>query len=115
MSIDDYVDRPDTPGAFQALRRTSAPSPVYLEGSILDGNLDDGTRAETSSPALAEVRADERTRAIVLRVNSPGGSVTGSEVVRRETVRAREDGIPVVASMGAMAASAGIGCLPLPT
>ncbi len=111
VSIDDYVDRPDTPGAFQALEEDERPAVavVYLEGSILDGNLDDGTYAggDLIASRLREVRADERTRAIVLRVNSPGGSVTGSEAVRREIVRAREDGIPVVASMGAMAASGG--------
>ncbi|MGB0436596.1 MAG: signal peptide peptidase SppA [Mycobacterium sp.] len=62
---------------------------------------------DTIAAALREAVADEDVAAIVLRVNSPGGSVTGSETVWREVVRARAAGKPVVASMGAVAASGG--------
>ncbi|MCV7150478.1 signal peptide peptidase SppA [Mycolicibacterium pyrenivorans] len=62
---------------------------------------------DTIAAALREAVADEDVAAIVLRVDSPGGSVTGSETVWREVVRAREAGKPVVASMGAVAASGG--------
>ena len=50
---------------------------------------------------------DENCRAIVLRVNSPGGSVSGSDAILQEISRARKEGLPVVVSMGAVAASGG--------
>jgi protease-4 len=62
---------------------------------------------DTIAAALREAVADKDVAAIVLRVDSPGGSVTGSETVWREVVRARAAGKPVVASMGAVAASGG--------
>ncbi len=62
---------------------------------------------DTIAAALREAAADEDVDAIVLRVDSPGGSVTGSETVWREVLRARAAGKPVVASMGAVAASGG--------
>ncbi len=62
---------------------------------------------DTIAAALREAAADDDVAAIVLRVDSPGGSVTGSETIWREVVRIREQGKPVVASMGAVAASGG--------
>ena len=62
---------------------------------------------DTIAAALREAAADKDVDAIVLRVESPGGSVTGSETIWREVVRARQSGTPVVASMGAVAASGG--------
>ncbi|WP_029106894.1 signal peptide peptidase SppA [Mycobacterium sp. URHD0025] len=62
---------------------------------------------DTIAAALREAAADDDVSAIVLRVDSPGGSVTGSETIWREVVRARERGKPVVASMGSVAASGG--------
>lgn len=62
---------------------------------------------DTIAAALREAAADDDIAAIVLRVDSPGGSVTGSETIWREVVRTRERGKPVVASMGAVAASGG--------
>ncbi len=88
---------------------------VTLEGSIVNGRggpqfLPFGSSnagADTIAAALREVAADDSVSAIVLRVDSPGGSVTASETIWREVKRARERGKPVVASMGAMAASGG--------
>jgi protease IV len=88
---------------------------VTLEGTIVDGRGGPqflpfgGANAggDTIAAALREVAADESVSAIVLRVNSPGGSVTASETIWREVKRARERGKPVVASMGAVAASGG--------
>lgn len=57
--------------------------------------------------ALRDVAADDEVKAVVLRVDSPGGAVTGSETIWREVCRLRESGKPVVASMGAVAASGG--------
>jgi protease-4 len=62
---------------------------------------------DTIAAALREAAADDSVSAIVLRVDSPGGSVTGSETVWREVSRVRDGGKPVVASMGSVAASGG--------
>ncbi|TRW81721.1 signal peptide peptidase SppA [Mycolicibacterium sp. 018/SC-01/001] len=62
---------------------------------------------DTIAAALRQAGADDDVAAVVLRVDSPGGSVTGSETIWREVVRLRERGKPVVASMGAAAASGG--------
>ncbi|RRR42374.1 signal peptide peptidase SppA [Mycolicibacter terrae] len=62
---------------------------------------------DTISAALREAAADDDVAAIVLRVDSPGGSVTGSETIWRAVQQARKAGKPVVASMGAVAASGG--------
>ncbi len=63
--------------------------------------------ADTIAAALREAAADVSVAAVVLRVDSPGGLITGSETVWREVNRVREGGKPVVASMGAVAASGG--------
>jgi protease-4 len=62
---------------------------------------------DTIAAALREAAADDDVSAVVLRVDSPGGSVTGSETIWREVVRLRDAGKPIVASMGAVAASGG--------
>lgn len=62
---------------------------------------------DTIAAALREAGAEDDVSAVVLRVDSPGGSVTGSETIWREVVRLRDAGKPVVASMGAVAASGG--------
>jgi len=63
--------------------------------------------SDTIAAALREAAHDDSVSAIVLRVDSPGGSVTASETIWREVKKARERGKPVVASMGAVAASGG--------
>ncbi len=62
---------------------------------------------DTIAASLREAAADDDVAAIVLRVDSPGGSVTGSETIWRAVTKARKSGKPVVASMGAVAASGG--------
>lgn len=62
---------------------------------------------DTIAAALRQAGADDDIAAVVLRVDSPGGSVTGSETIWREVSRLRHKGKPVVASMGAVAASGG--------
>jgi protease-4 len=62
---------------------------------------------DTIAAALREAAHDDSVSAIVLRVDSPGGSVTASETIWREVKKVRERGKPVVASMGAVAASGG--------
>jgi protease-4 len=63
--------------------------------------------SDTIAAALRTASADERAGAILLRVNSPGGSATASDSIWREVVRARAGGTPVVISMGDVAASGG--------
>ena len=62
---------------------------------------------DTIAAALREAAADDDVKAVVLRVDSPGGSVTASETIWREVARVRDAGKPVVASMGGVAASGG--------
>jgi protease-4 len=62
---------------------------------------------DTIAAGLREAAADDAVAAVVLRVDSPGGSITGSETIWREVARTRDGGKPVVASMGAVAASGG--------
>ena len=81
---------------------------VVAEGEIVDGAAPAGTVGGRSTANLIrKAREDKRIKAIVLRVNSPGGSVFGSELVRRELEVARASGKPVVVSMGDLAASGG--------
>src|SRR5215813_803844 len=63
--------------------------------------------SDTVSTALRAAAAERRVRAIVLRVNSPGGSYVASDTIWREVVRARQAGTPVIVSMGDVAASGG--------
>jgi protease-4 len=63
--------------------------------------------SDTIASAIRAAAKDEHTRAIVLRVNSPGGSYVASDTIWREVVRARAGGRPVVVSMGDVAASGG--------
>ena len=62
---------------------------------------------DSNAAALREAAADDDVKAVVLRVDSPGGAVTGSETIWREVSRIRSAGKPVVASMGGVAASGG--------
>ena len=62
---------------------------------------------DTIAAALREAAADDDVKAVVLRIDSPGGSVNGSETIWREVSRIRAAGRPVVASMGGVAASGG--------
>jgi len=81
---------------------------IVARGSILDGSHPAGTIGGDSTGALIrKARNDENVKAIVLRVDSGGGSAFASEVIRRECEAARADGIPVIASMGSVAASGG--------
>ncbi|MBU61022.1 MAG: signal peptide peptidase SppA [Opitutae bacterium] len=111
VSLAKYVDRPSSVGDLQALEEDERPavSVVYVEGAILDGRGDDGefVGGDEIAGRLRDIRKDKKTKAVVLRINSPGGSVTGAEAIRREVERVRADGIPVVVSMGSVAASGG--------
>ncbi|HUN13519.1 MAG TPA: signal peptide peptidase SppA [Alistipes sp.] len=80
---------------------------VYAEGEIVDGEASGGTiGGNTMARTLAEVREDDDVKAVVLRVNSPGGSALASDLIWREMELLRAEK-PVVVSMGSYAASGG--------
>ncbi|HEY8683591.1 MAG TPA: signal peptide peptidase SppA, partial [Rhodanobacter sp.] len=81
---------------------------VVAEGEIASGKQSPGSIGGESTAALIrQAREDRKTKALVLRVNSPGGEVYAAEQIRREVALTREAGIPVVVSMGDVAASGG--------
>lgn len=80
---------------------------VYASGQIIDGEGDETTIGSiTLSEALRQARNDKKVKAIVMRVNSPGGSAVASEVIRREVELAAKEK-PFIVSMGNYAASGG--------
>ena len=81
---------------------------ITLSGPILDGYQSGGIAGgENISELLNEAIKDEEVKAIVMRVNSPGGSVFASELIRDTILKAKEKNIPIVTSMGGVAASGG--------
>lgn len=88
--------------------RGDAVGVIVAQGSISDGRAGPGRIGGLSTAELVrKARHDDRIKALVLRVNSPGGSGFGSELVRRELELTRQAGKPVVVSMGDVAASGG--------
>ena len=86
---------------------------IYASGPIRQGRSSrspvggSAMGSDTVSSALRSATSDERVRAVVLRVNSPGGSAVASDTIWREVVRTRAAGKPVVVSMSDVAASGG--------
>ncbi|MBH2951642.1 signal peptide peptidase SppA [Serratia marcescens] len=101
ISIYDYQPKPDAnPGGKIAV--------VFANGAIMDGPQTPGNvGGDTTAAELRQARLDPAIKAVVFRVNSPGGSVSASEVIRSELAAVRAAGKPVVVSMGGMAASGG--------
>jgi protease-4 len=81
---------------------------VIASGEILDGKQPPGTiGGESTAQLLRAARQDDDIRAVVLRIDSPGGSVLASEQIYREVQALKKDGKPVVVSMSDVAASGG--------
>jgi len=81
---------------------------IVAQGEIVPGDRPPGMVGGKSTAQLVRAaREDDGVKAIVLRVNSPGGDAYSSELIRRELAQAREAGKPVVVSMGDVAASGG--------
>ncbi len=86
---------------------------IYASGPIRQGRSSrsplggSGMGSDTVAAALRSATSDERVRAVLLRVNSPGGSAVASDTIWREVVRTRAAGKPVVVSMSDVAASGG--------
>lgn len=102
ISLGEYV-------ALQAERkRGDAVGVVIAAGDILDGDRPQGLVGGLStSELIRRARDDEDIKALVLRVDSPGGSVFASELIRRELELTQKAGKPVVVSFGDVAASGG--------
>ncbi|HEY0922332.1 signal peptide peptidase SppA [Rheinheimera pacifica] len=81
---------------------------VVARGVIVDGTAKAGTIGGDSTAALLrQARHDDKVKAVVLRIDSPGGSAYASEIIGQEIRLLREAGKPVIASMGSVAASGG--------
>jgi protease-4 len=102
VSFDDYLAgvKPQTGG--------EAIGVVVAQGEIVDGRAPAGVvGGESTAELVRKAREDKSIKAVVLRVNSPGGSAFASELIRRELELTRAAGKPVVVSMGDVAASGG--------
>lgn len=102
VSFDDYLS------LQKEDRKGHAIAVVVAEGDISDGTAPAGSVGGlTLAHLIRDAREDSRVRAVIVRVDSPGGSVYGSELIRRELALTRQAGKPVVISMSALAASGG--------
>jgi len=107
IAFADYLDTLDE-DRFGADAKGDRVGIIVARGMILDGSQPAGTIGGDSTAALIrQARNDDNVKAIVLRVDSGGGSAFASEVIRRECEAARAEGKPVIASMGSVAASGG--------
>ncbi|HEX8442891.1 MAG TPA: signal peptide peptidase SppA [Allosphingosinicella sp.] len=109
----------DVPGSFKAIGFdnwvSANPAPrggqigvVTVAGNIVDGTAGPGTAAgDTIAQHIEKGLRDSDLAALVVRVDSPGGSTTASERIRRAVLDAKSTGLPVVISMGSVAASGG--------
>lgn len=102
ISLADYASIKDVPN----LKATNKIAVIYAEGNIVDGSDSEGVAGDRFAKIIADVRADKDVKAVVLRVNSPGGSVMASEKIKAELDLLREN-VPVIASYGDYAASGG--------
>ena len=81
---------------------------IVAKGAIFDGEKRAGTVGSDSlSELFRQARKNKQIKAVVLRIDSPGGSAFASEVIRQQVVQTKEAGIPVIVSMGSVAASGG--------
>jgi protease-4 len=98
---------PVSKGGHEAPKGRNKVAVVYAQGDIMPGESSSGTIGSTTiADAIREAREDSTVKAIVLRVNSPGGSGLASDIIWREVTLAKA-AKPVVVSMGDLAASGG--------
>ena len=106
VSLDGYLKQID--GAISPVDERAQVAVVIAEGEISGGEQPPGKiGGESTAALLREARDDKHVKALVLRVDSPGGEVFASEQIRREIVALKKAGKPVVVSMGDLAASGG--------
>lgn len=105
VDLGDYNQTADLGKDFSVKDKIAV---IYAEGAIITGDGEPGQIGDDKyTKFIRKARKDKRVKAIVLRVNSPGGSPIASENILRELELAKEDGKPVVISMGDYAASGG--------
>jgi protease-4 len=106
VALDDYMAH-DTPKLVGERSNSNLVAVLYLEGEIVDGWGDTtNIGGDRFAAELRQLQRDDKVKAVVLRVNSPGGSAYASEVIQREVI-ALKDKKPVIVSMGNYAASGG--------
>jgi protease-4 len=102
IALDDWVAANPAPSTGDAI------GVVTVAGDIVDGKASSGTAGGDSiADALGKAMAKGNLKALVVRVDSPGGSVSGSDRIRSAILAAKAKGLPVVISMGSVAASGG--------
>ncbi len=105
ISLNDYVSSYNSNDDFSSKDKIAI---VYAEGDIIDGKSENGQiGSEKYITMLRKIAADKNVRALVLRVNSPGGSALASESILHELKMIKQQGIPIVVSMSDYAASGG--------
>lgn len=102
ISLSDYI-KVRTQTDFNAGNKVAV---IYANGDIVDGKGKQNVAGERFADIISDVRKDTTVKAVVLRVNSPGGSVMASELIQKELAMLRES-VPVIASYGDYAASGG--------
>lgn len=102
ISIQDYAALKNTPN----LKAKEKIAIIYAEGNIMDGRGKEQIAGDRFASIIADVRKDSTVKAVVLRVNSPGGSVVASDKIKVELDLLRKDK-PLIASYGNYAASGG--------
>lgn len=81
---------------------------IYVTGEIVDGEAPPGMAGgDTIARMIRESMDDDDIKALVVRIDSPGGSATAAETIREQLLEAKAKGLPVIASMGSVAASGG--------
>lgn len=108
MAFSDYVEAAKVDWRKEQYDHEDVIAVVYAEGTIVDGSGDMGSIGSAKyRKVLEKIREDDKVKAVVLRINSPGGSATASDVILREVKALQEAEKPVIVSMGNLAASGG--------
>ena len=102
ISLQDYalLNKPVTTGAKSKI------AVIYADGNIVDGEANNQVAGSRFARIISDVRRDTTIKAVVLRVNSPGGSVLAAEKIKAE-IDLLQENVPVIASYGDYAASGG--------
>jgi len=105
--FDEYL-RLEKKHAVPKIEATDKIGVIVAQGEIVDGiEMPGAVGGDSLAELIRNARDDENIKAVVLRVDSPGGSVLASEVIRQELLNLQHDGIPLVVSMSSVAASGG--------
>lgn len=106
VTYSEYLQKINLP--FPKTVKGDAIAVVVAKGTILDGTQSPGTiGGDSTARLLRKARLDDNVKAVVMHVDSPGGSAFASEIIRQEVEELRHAGKPVVALMGTYAASGG--------